>query len=285
MHANLLLAFLCVFLICPKISLGQGGAGAGGPASGSGIQGGFEGIDPGIMQKLLLHQAVAPIAEGCKTSSPNDVGTCIWAGLDDTQKSQIIAALAQQGSGSGTSTPNPSGNQATSAGGPAATSASGGNGPNEFEGRDLGTLKKTSDPVMKKMREYFERELREAIYGSVQGVSNKQVDHAVFNNLYETSTSRYIIEAISAYCIEINPNTFSYAINNSGPPSSGVVVTLTEPIVTPSATPTATATPVAASTPAATAGTPLGGVCGPTATTTRACHEYLLTQLSPYLFG
>ncbi|HAZ14749.1 MAG TPA: hypothetical protein DCY86_18310 [Bdellovibrionales bacterium] len=177
--------------------------------SGSG-SGSGQGVDftsnavvrsPSIIKRLLEHPQVRAAYDqcrqqqtGCGSGSGSSAGQimgrncqdelaqCAWGKLPQTTQGQIIEAL--------NSLEGNSGDRAGS----------------EFEKLDLGTVKSQSDRAFIPMREFFKKQLEDALYSDVRGASNNIVDQKVFIQIYETRVSKNLVEAITSFCIDIHPD-------------------------------------------------------------------------------
>ncbi len=169
---------------------------------------------PGLLKKLMDVPDVKAAYEACKTkpaqagcfpsaaagapaaqppaSSTGDnsllrpecqklMSDCVWAELGPAKQGQILSALNdREGSG-------------------------GGQIDKQYEGVDIGSVANQSDRAFAPMRDFFKKQLEEALYGDLKTASNNTTDHAVFLKIYETRVSKNLVETITGFCMDVSP--------------------------------------------------------------------------------
>ncbi|MBI2519599.1 MAG: hypothetical protein HYV97_04255 [Bdellovibrio sp.] len=199
MKVNFKLCWCVWLLLANPIYAQSTGSGQGADFTSRGLV-----SSPGILKRLMEHPKVKQAYDDCKreescgpspTSAANTntnpimdkdcqdkLSKCVWGKLSQTEQGQILDALnSLEGSG-------------------------GGRASSEYEQLDLGTVKAQSDRAFIPMRDFFKKQLEQALYGDVKGASNNVVDQAVFLQIYETRVSKNLIETITSFCIDTHPS-------------------------------------------------------------------------------
>lgn len=129
--------------------------------------------------KILKDPLVQPLYQKCSSEGKtgDKLSSCIWTelGKNPEQQQQVVDKYFN--------------NDNTST---------------HYDSLDRKTISKGEDPAIRKLEDYMEKKLEEALYGDIQA-NKKQTavaDHAVFYRLYKSQISKNIITSISSYCIE-----------------------------------------------------------------------------------
>ena len=73
----------------------------------------------------------------------------------------------------------------------------------------------STDPVIDKLKEVFQKKLNEALYGDDkdQNKSKNRVDHKMFNDLYKTELGKTIVDAFTSYCLDVDFANYGFDLN------------------------------------------------------------------------
>jgi hypothetical protein len=81
----------------------------------------------------------------------------------------------------------------------------------QFEGKELYTAEQKYDSAVKKLGDYYFQKLNETLYGKqdkddpLAWSKKRYVEHSTFYEIYKNQVSKNLIDALSSYCIEADP--------------------------------------------------------------------------------